>query len=67
MPLPGGATDKIGNRFEGHWTTKVMVEVLAEEADSVWLEPLGEEGDGVEFRVAASGDRSYHQVKRQTG
>jgi hypothetical protein len=44
-----------------------MAEVLAEHADSIRLEPPGEEGDGAEFWVRRSGAYEYHQVKRQHG
>jgi hypothetical protein len=67
MPLPGGASDKFGNRYEGRWTVLQMAEVLAEHADLMRLEPPGEEGEGVEFWVRRSGGYEYHQVKRQHG
>ena len=41
MPLPGGPTDKFGNRYEGRWTVLQMAEVLDERADSLRLEPPG--------------------------
>jgi hypothetical protein len=65
MPLSGGATDKFGNRYEGRWTVLCMVEVMDEKADSIRLEPPGEEGEGVEFWVSRENRREYHQVKRQ--
>jgi len=65
MPLPGGATDKFGNRYEGLWTVACMVEVLEERADSIRLEPPGNEGKGVEFRLHRGDKTEYHQVKRQ--
>ncbi|MBD2014993.1 ATP-binding protein [Microcoleus sp. FACHB-53] len=65
MPLPGGATDKFGNRYEGRWTVFCMIEVIDESADSICLEPPGEEGEGVEFWLEKGDSREYHQVKRQ--
>jgi hypothetical protein len=65
MPLPGGATDKFGNRYEGRWTVYCMIKVLNEKADSIRLEPPGIEGAGVEFWISKAGKREYHQVKRQ--
>lgn len=65
MPLPGGAADKFGNRYEGRWTVACMIEVIDEKADSIRLEPPGEEGKGVEFWLAKGNSREYHQVKRQ--
>ncbi|MBE9160078.1 ATP-binding protein [Nodosilinea sp. LEGE 06152] len=65
MPLPGGATDKFGNRYEGLWTVACMIRVIDEKADSIRLEPPGTEGEGVEFWLSRAGEREYHQVKRQ--
>lgn len=65
MPLPGGPSDKYGNRFEGKWTAYCIAQVMAEEADSISLEPLGTEGEGVEFTLRRGDDVEYHQVKRQ--
>ncbi len=65
MPLPGGATDKFGIRYEGLWTVSCMVEVLEERADSIRLEPPGEEGEGAEFWLRCGDITEYHQVKRQ--
>ncbi len=67
MPLAGGAADKYGGRYEGLWTISRMADVMAERAESIYLEPPGEEGKGVEFRLLADGVREYHQVKRQRG
>jgi hypothetical protein len=65
MPLPGGPTDKFGNRYEGRWTVNCMVDVMDEQADSIRLEPPRVEGDGVEFWIQRGDVREYHQVKRQ--
>lgn len=65
MPLPGGATDKFGNRYEGLWTVYCMAEVLEEHADSIRLEPPGKEGEGAEFWLRKGDKIEYHQVKRQ--
>jgi len=35
MTLPGGASDKLGNRYEGRWTLRCLVRVLEEQADSI--------------------------------
>ncbi len=47
MPLAGGAADKYGGRYEGLWTISRMADVMAERADSIYLEPPGKEGEGV--------------------
>jgi hypothetical protein len=66
MPLAGGDADKVGNRYEGLWTATVLLRVLHEELRSIYLEPVGPEGDGVEFIVTQrDGVKEYHQVKRQ--
>jgi hypothetical protein len=44
-----------------------MAEVLDERADSIRLEPPGEDGDGAEFWVRRGTSYEYHQVKRQHG
>lgn len=63
MPLPGGPTDKIGNRYENAWTVYAMLEVMDEQALTIRLEPPGE--DGVEFCLRRSNVLEYYQVKRQ--
>jgi tetratricopeptide (TPR) repeat protein len=65
MPLPGGATDKFGNRYEGRWTVHCITEVLAGCADSIRLEPPGTAGEGIEFWLRKGDSYEYHQVKRQ--
>ena len=65
MPLPGGASDKFGNRYEGRWTVACMLDVMDEKAESIRLEPPGPEGQGVEFWTTKQGIQEYHQVKRQ--
>jgi hypothetical protein len=65
MPLPGGAADKIGNRYEGRWTVLCMVDVMDEKADAIRLEPPGLEGEGFEFWLSKGNCCEYHQVKRQ--
>ena len=65
MPLPGGASDKSGNRYELLWTVVNMAKVLNGEAESISLEPVGDDGQGVEFTVTGPAAIEYHQVKRQ--
>ena len=65
MPLPGGAAEKFGNRYEGRWTVACLLDVMDEKADSIRLEPPGPEGQGIEFWITKQGIREYHQVKRQ--
>src|SRR4051812_14073380 len=65
MTLPGGTSDKLGNRYEGRWTVRCMLRILDETADSIRLEPPGVEGEGVEFWLRTGNTRDFHQVKRQ--
>jgi hypothetical protein len=66
MPLPGGPADKFGNLYEGLWTVRSMIEILHDRAISIRIEPLGAEGEGVEFWLQRRTEkREYHQVKRQ--
>ena len=65
MPLTGGPSDKAGNRYEYLWTVKCMIRVMRREADSIHLEPAGDEGKGIEFTVYSSSMPEHHQVKRQ--
>ena len=65
MPLPGGASDKSGNRYELLWTVVNMTRVLGGEAETIYLEPVGEDGVGIEFTVVLPAEIEYHQVKRQ--
>ncbi len=65
MPLPGGASDKAGLRYELLWTVKCLIRLMKGEFDSIWLEPPGEEGEGVEFAVTTNDGVKYHQAKRQ--
>ena len=63
MPLPGGASAKTGMRYESLWTVHCMTRVLTGDADSIFLEPPGEEG--AEFCIETRSGIEYHQVKRQ--
>ncbi len=65
MPLSGGPADKIGNRYENMWAVLQMARVMAEKAESIRLEPPGEEGIGAEFWVQTREGREYHQAKLQ--
>ena len=65
MPLLGGSSNKYGNRYEEKWTVYCLAQVMAEEADTIRLEPPGEEGAGCEFWLKKDDVTEYHQVKRQ--
>jgi len=61
--LPGGAADKLGNRYEDWWTLCRVADLLREEAVRLRLEPPGKGGAGVEFWVDEHGRRWCEQVK----
>ena len=59
MALPGGQSDKIGNRFEGRWIVYSIIDVIDERAVSIRLEPPGEEGEGSEFWLRFPDSEEY--------
>lgn len=66
MPYPGGGADKAGNRYELRWTVRQFIRLLTGEVAWIHLEPIGSEGDHIEFRLARNdGQVEVHQVKRQ--
>jgi hypothetical protein len=67
MSYPGGVAAKHGERFEARWTVNCILDILRGNAESIRLEPLGEDGVGVEFLLVRNGQREFHQVKRRGG
>ncbi|WP_133511052.1 ATP-binding protein [Candidatus Thiosymbion oneisti] len=66
MPFPGGGADKVGNRYELRWTVRQFIRLLTGEATYIHLEPIGAEGEGIEFRLERQDGRiEAHQAKRQ--
>lgn len=65
MVFPGGSADKKGNYYEQLWTVRCILQVLRSEYETIKLEPLGQEGEGVEFVLKKGNILEYHQVKRQ--
>ncbi len=61
MPLPGGPSDKIGNRYELWWTVSQLVRMLHGEIESIRLEDPGV--NKAEF-VVLGRCREFHQAKR---
>lgn len=62
MPLPGGACDKLGNRYEIWWTTRQFIRILHGEAESIRIEDPGV--IKAEFVIFSNGQREFHQAKR---
>ena len=65
MPLPGGASAKVGLRYELLWTAYCLTKMMSGEYESIRFEPPGPEGEGIEFYVRTQSGTEYHQVKRQ--
>lgn len=63
--MPGGLSDKLGNRFEDRWTARYVFDLLDDAAEAIDLEPSGPGDDGVEFVVRYAERDVYHQCKRQ--
>lgn len=61
--LPGGAADKLGNRYEAWWTLYRIADVLSGRASRIRLEPPGEMGVGTEFWVDEASGRWHEQAK----
>lgn len=62
MPLPGGASDKAGNRYELLWTVDRLIDIVLGRATSIRLEPP--DFDGIEFHYSCDDTVEFHQVKR---
>lgn len=61
--LPGGAADKLGNRYEHWWTAFRIADLLQGDASRLRLEPPGPAGRGVEFEIVEDGEVSVEQAK----
>jgi tetratricopeptide (TPR) repeat protein len=62
MPLPGGPSDKIGNRYELRWVVRQLVDLVTGRLEWLRIEPPGD--DAIEFRCGSHDGESAHQVKR---
>ncbi len=62
MTLPGGAADKLGNRYEKWWTLSEFVRLLRGDTESIRIEVPGL--DKAEFIVDTGTHRELHQVRR---
>lgn len=63
MSLPGGAADKVGNRYERRWSVYSLLDVLTGRAASIRIEVPGPTGHGFEFRVTDRDGARWVQVK----
>ncbi|MGW0495774.1 hypothetical protein ACWD0Z_10195 [Streptomyces sp. NPDC003007] len=64
---PGGEADKFGNRYEGVWTVRYLLAVLAGEGQSITIEDVGDLAKGSEFTYRTDDAVQVYQVKRQNG
>jgi hypothetical protein len=64
-PRAGGEAAKFGERFEGRWTVRYLLDVLYGRAESVVVEDLDDVAESVEFYATVNGVEQGHQVKRQ--
>jgi hypothetical protein len=62
MPLPGGASDKFGNRYELWWTVSQFVRMLHGQGESIRIEDPGV--TKAEFTIVTGRRRELHQAKR---
>lgn len=60
--LPGGQTDKLGNRYESWWTAHQLVRMILGEALSIRIEDPGVEK--TEFVLQTTHGEELHQAKR---
>ena len=62
MTLPGGAANKLGNRYEKWWTLSEFVRMLRSDTEAIRIEAPGV--DKAEFVVTAAAHRERHQARR---
>ena len=62
MPLPGGPSDKLGNRYELWWTVSQLVRIMDRQAESIRIEDPNV--DKAEFVITVGDQRELHQAKR---
>jgi hypothetical protein len=67
-PRSGGEAAKFGERYEGRWTVRRLLDVLSGRALSMVVEDEAALAEGAEFTLRRSGGKvEVHQVKRQLG
>ena len=61
MPLPGGPSDKLGNRYEVWWTVSQLLRIIDGQAESIrnHEEPTA---DKAEFEITANSQQELHQL-----
>jgi hypothetical protein len=65
---PGGMADKLGNRYEGRWVAKQLLRLLNEEIQSVTIELIGPNEQGVDLLIVKKDNiRQLQQCKARLG
>jgi hypothetical protein len=65
---PGGMADKLGNRYEGRWVAKQLLRLLNEEIQSITIEMIGPNEQGVDLLIVKKDDiRQLQQCKARFG
>jgi hypothetical protein len=65
---PGGMADKLGNRYEGRWVAKQLLRLLNEEIQSVTIELVGPNEQGVDLSIVKKdGIKQLQQCKARFG
>ena len=64
MPLPGGPSSKLGNRYERWWTVYQLVRIINRHAENIRIEDLTV--DKAEFVITAGDHQELHQAKTQS-
>ena len=62
MPLPGGPSEKFGNRYEVWWTVSELLKIIEGQAESIRIEEPTV--DKAEFVITTNDRQELHQVKR---
>ncbi len=65
---PGGMSEKLGNRYEGRWVAKQLLRLLNEKIQSVTVELIGPDEQGVDLLIVdKDGVRQLQQCKTRCG
>ena len=65
---PGGMADKLGNRYEGRWVAKQFLRLLNEEIQSLTIELIGPNEQGVDLLIVKKDDiQQLQQCKARFG
>ena len=68
MPIPGGASDKLGNRYEALWVVECLLKIVDGKSLQITVEPIHpDESKGIEYHILKEdGTTEFWSIKRQT-